>query len=357
MDDPKSQLTPEDVFDIAVEIGKEFEKLINLYSHENVTPLMGKVLNTLELLEEFTCRSDHDNTLMCELRQTISRLETEKIGKAAERERFEKELQQIEDSWKEETRDLLDLVTRLREENRKLKNSLDEKEDIKSHVCPHDHDTKLLHRMKDAVEQQRDKLKAKDKELIEASHENESVRLRAQLDKSTITNKDLRRRHKATQNQTHFLIEEKAEMQCLLQEQQQDIRNLKQTLGVNSDVDLTNKVVYDLQDPNRPRFTMDELKDILFERNDLKSKLSEIQDEIESLRPRTQQDDANSSQDDEDPPVQGPINKEPDDAPWRRHESGIRKLFRVLLGDNDSPENLLRKSISRTRSVAVNILH
>ena len=33
---------------------------------------------------------------------------------------------------------------------------------------------------------------------------------------------------------------------------------------------MTGKVVYDLDDPNRPRFTLIELKDILQERNSLK---------------------------------------------------------------------------------------
>jgi hypothetical protein len=29
---------------------------------------------------------------------------------------------------------------------------------------------------------------------------------------------------------------------------------------------------------------------------------------------------------DEDPPVQGPLPEDPIDGPWRRNESGIRKL-------------------------------
>ena len=37
-----------------------------------------------------------------------------------------------------------------------------------------------------------------------------------------------------------------------------------------SEPNLTGKVVYDLDDPNRPRFTLIELKDILQERNSLK---------------------------------------------------------------------------------------
>lgn len=33
-----------------------------------------------------------------------------------------------------------------------------------------------------------------------------------------------------------------------------------------------------------------------------------------------------ASYDDEDLPVQGPLPLEPDDAPWKKSESGIRKL-------------------------------
>ena len=33
-----------------------------------------------------------------------------------------------------------------------------------------------------------------------------------------------------------------------------------------------------------------------------------------------------SDEDDEDLPVQGPLPQEPEDGPWKRNESGIRKL-------------------------------
>lgn len=32
------------------------------------------------------------------------------------------------------------------------------------------------------------------------------------------------------------------------------------------------------------------------------------------------------AEEEEDPPVQGPMPYEPDDAPWKKQESGIRKL-------------------------------
>ncbi|KAM9098013.1 RILP-like protein 2 isoform 2-T2 [Sarcophilus harrisii] len=46
----------------------------------------------------------------------------------------------------------------------------------------------------------------------------------------------------------------------------------------------TNKVVVDLTDPNRPRFTMQELRDVLHERNKLKSQLLVAQEELQCYK-------------------------------------------------------------------------
>ena len=45
-------------------------------------------------------------------------------------------------------------------------------------------------------------------------------------------------------------------------------------------------MVYAENDPNRPRFTLPELKDILQERNSLKAKVSDLEDELAVFRPR-----------------------------------------------------------------------
>lgn len=49
--------------------------------------------------------------------------------------------------------------------------------------------------------------------------------------------------------------------------------------------DLKNKAIYDLDDPDRPKFTTNELKDILTERNDLKTRVSELEDELSQYKP------------------------------------------------------------------------
>lgn len=48
---------------------------------------------------------------------------------------------------------------------------------------------------------------------------------------------------------------------------------------------MKNKAVYDLDDPDRPKFTTNELKDILTERNDLKTRVNELEDELSQYKP------------------------------------------------------------------------
>jgi len=49
--------------------------------------------------------------------------------------------------------------------------------------------------------------------------------------------------------------------------------------------DLNNKAIYDLDDPDRPKFTTNELKDILTERNELKNRVNELEEELFQYRP------------------------------------------------------------------------
>jgi len=49
--------------------------------------------------------------------------------------------------------------------------------------------------------------------------------------------------------------------------------------------DLKNKAIYDLDDPDRPKFTTNELKDILTERNELKTRVNDLEDELLQFKP------------------------------------------------------------------------
>ena len=60
----------------------------------------------------------------------------------------------------------------------------------------------------------------------------------------------------------------------------EEFDRIKELLGYES------KMVIDLKDPNRPRFTLNELRDVLTERNELKTKLIEVEEELHHYKPK-----------------------------------------------------------------------
>jgi hypothetical protein len=80
-------------------------------------------------------------------------------------------------------------------------------------------------------------------------------------------------------------------------DQQRDLQHLHRQLGkaaqeceeLSQTSELKGKVVYEENDPWRPRFSLPELRDILQERNALKAKLSDLEDELAVYRPRPPQ--------------------------------------------------------------------
>lgn len=109
-DSPSRQVTVVDVYDLASNIGKDFERLIDKFGAESVTNLMPKVsftsvfslffmnivifqlqvISALELLEVFASRNERENEEILGLKSIIERLETEKEEKKEGRQKFEK---------------------------------------------------------------------------------------------------------------------------------------------------------------------------------------------------------------------------------------------------------------------------
>ncbi|KAL0118223.1 hypothetical protein PUN28_009106 [Cardiocondyla obscurior] len=343
-----SDVSVVDVYDIASEIGKECEKLIDLFGVESVTNLMPKVINALELLENLATKNERENTMVQELSAKISQLESDKIGKAEDRQRFEKELEQIEEHWRQESRDLVAMVTRLQEENRRLAGALQESRSDSQYsskqttiTASQEVDVAVLQHLRSMIDKQRDQIRARDRELSQKTAEIEN--LSAQVEKLTVLGRELKRKQRQAQMQARGLVEERADFLAQLQDQNRELINLRGRLGMakkeNEDLsklqgcpDLTNKAIYDLDDPDRPRFTTAELKEILHERNELKARVSDLEDELELYRPKPE-----IPEDDKDAPVQGPLPYEPDDAPWKKSsESGIRKFFRKIFSESSS---------------------
>lgn len=90
MEDYGVDVSVVDVYDIASEIGKEFEKIIDAHGTDAVTRLMPKVIGALEHLENLALRNERENTTIADLNARIAKLEMEKIEKAEDRQRFER---------------------------------------------------------------------------------------------------------------------------------------------------------------------------------------------------------------------------------------------------------------------------
>jgi len=409
-------MTLVDVYDMAADIGKEFEELIDNEGAEKVTMLMSKVIRALEQLEILVQKNDSEQVLIDDLRRTIEHLELEDTKKNGERIRYARDIEQIEEHYKTETKDYLTTIKRLQDENRKLSSSLCAATERDSAFSDDDSyiEVDLVNKLQGIIEKQREQIRGLEASLSDLKLEMEEAKM--QNDKLSSSNKDLRRKLRNSQAQLHALVDERAELQVTLQDQQREtaalIKRLGQAAIENEDLarscstepDLRNKVVYDLDDPKRPRFTLSELKDILQERNSLKARVSDLEDELDLYRPGIRQscssdhskhikcenlgdetcdcqfhtgtahaeylhtnmdrfrrqhcaiDDEDCDSDESDLPVQGPLPYEPEDAPWKKGEtSGIRKFFRRVFGSEarettaDDETHLVAPSIEATQ--------
>jgi len=187
--------------------------------------------------------------------------------------------------------------------------------------------------------------------------------MQQQSDRLAKLNAELRRKHCVSKKQSEQLLEEKSNLQVELCEKEHIIKQMRQCVVHSDSVkndndDLGNETDSILilhgrtphnqelaesmarlseaqlidqintegkmmtrtsNNPGQTRFTLSELKGVLMERNELKSKLIEVEEELAVFK----------NAGDEDPPVQGPVNREPEEkmSPKPLKESGIQKLL------------------------------
>lgn len=183
------------------------------------------------------------------------------------------------------------------------------------------------------LEKQRDELKAKDREILENSAELDQLTI--QLDRLKNAGRESRKRQKILQMQIRTLCEERADFLAQMQDQHREIVTLKQRLGIaekeNEDL------ICSKEEDDKPRFTTAELKEVLSERNELKHRINDLEEELAACKPLPDKSEATSAkesevtkdeEEEEERPVQGPLPCDPDDAPWKKtdSDSGIRKL-------------------------------
>uniref|UniRef100_A0A8C5P8C0 RILP-like protein 1 n=1 Tax=Leptobrachium leishanense TaxID=445787 RepID=A0A8C5P8C0_9ANUR len=345
-----AELTVMDVYDIASVVGQEFERVIDQYGCEAISRLMPKVVRVLEILEVLVSRN-HINPEMEELRLELDRLRLERMDRIEKEKKHQKELELVEDVWRGEAQDLLGQIAQLQEENKQLLSNLSLKdgsfteEEFQKHEGMSERERQVMKKLKEVVDKQRDEIRAKDRELVLKSEDVEA--LQQQQSRLMKINHDLRHRITVVEAQGKSLIEQKVELQAYLQTKEQEYGNMRveivklrerlkgdqqpngdeqnaETEDINEDsIFDSDRMSLDLKDSNRPRFTLQELRDVLHERNELKAKVFMLQEELAYYKSEDAEEENKLQQ---SSPIINPKMTTP-------QESGIKRLFSFFSRD------------------------
>uniref|UniRef100_A0AAY4D6E5 RILP-like protein 2 n=1 Tax=Denticeps clupeoides TaxID=299321 RepID=A0AAY4D6E5_9TELE len=285
-----SLLTVDDVYEIAKLVGSEVERLIDCYGKESAEGLVPRIVRVLELLESFAARNQAQRSREEELLAACEKLQAQQVqqkrkGTKDGEEVHGGELRQQEGTWRRQVGELQAQVQNLREENEELLSQL--RSTCSQEDRANRQEREVMLKLKEVVDKQRDEIRARVQEISTVSKEVEA--LQEQLDRFMKMNGELRHKQSIVQAQVKTATERKADLEADLREKQKEIERLAAQLekaaGSNPSptppaVDLTNKMVIDLNDPNRPCFTKQEVRDMIFERNELKANLFLVQEEL-----------------------------------------------------------------------------
>lgn len=359
-----AELTVMDVYDIAALVGHEFERVIDQHGCEAIARLMPKVVRVLEILEVLVSRH-HVAPELDELRLELDRLRLERVDRIEKERKHQKELELVEDVWRGEAQDLLSQIAQLQEENKQLMTNLSHKdvsfseEEFQKHEGMSERERQVMKKLKEVVDKQRDEIRAKDRELGLKSEDVEA--LQQQQTRLMKINHDLRHRITVVEAQGKALIEQKVELEADLQTKEQEMGSLRAELGKlrerlrgdpsqngeepeaepggEESFSEAEKAAMDLKDPNRPRFTLQELRDVLHERNELKSKVFLLQEELAYYKSEEIEEENRILQ---PPPIVHPrMSPQP--------ESGIKRLKEGPLSDGFSFFSRDKKRLATTQ--------
>ncbi|KAK1884604.1 RILP-like protein 1 [Dissostichus eleginoides] len=358
-----ADLTVMDVYDIAAVVGQEFERIIDQYGCEALSRLMPKVVRVLEILEVMVSRNCISPETE-ELRLELDKLRLERMDRQEKEKKHRKELELVEDVWRGEAQDLLSQIAQLQEENKSLLTNMSNKdpmseEDLQRHEGMTERERQVMKKLKEVVDKQRDEIRAKDRELTLKNEDIEA--LQQQQSRLIKINHDLRHKISVVEAQGKALIEQKVELEAGAQARGQEVGALRQEVTrlrerLQGELPAQNPEEtppqhpspaeealcedetggLDPKDPNRPRFTLQELRDVLHERNELKAKVFLLQEELAYYKSEETEDDM--------------VTPSPSPSPELRSrsrssaqpESGIKRLYVSLLyhtpSDSQAPE-------------------
>ncbi|CDS39852.1 RILP proteinprotein [Echinococcus multilocularis] len=375
-------VTVAEVYEMAAAIGKEFEAIIDRHGGETVCGLMSKVIHVLEELEEQAARRDGQLAELTTLQAAVERLEADKVARTQQRLKDEQDTLKIEENWRAETSELQKIIEKLVEENTQLAEMLESSKHVKQYrstltpsASQRNEEVSLFRRLKDVIDAQKVELRSQRRILAQRTIDLDAMKLQAERmahlsakgtrlrllpSDGTSTDADL------TNGVVAFLAGEIKELEMRLRAKRVLIEEIRRHINPSSAIcqedntlmttsmrreliavlphtedeikqsdfvklfNTDDKLVAKSDTPgglltvaSSPRFTCDELRQILLECMQLESKIIRFRDYLDVYRRAG----------DDEPPVQGPINREPSEKShsWSRSSTNIKLVFAKLM--------------------------
>lgn len=186
------------------------------------------------------------------------------------------EIEAVEDAWRCETRELVTMVGRLQTENQRLSQETKGKSSSNEAL---NFDSGLIQKLEEQVSKQRNEIKQKNSDIQEKIEQIEQNLV--EIEQQKHQNAEVKKRSKLLQSQVKTLCEERADFLAKIQDQHREMATLKKKLGI------AEKENEDLEkdESTTPRFTIAELKEVLAERNELKNRVNDLEEELMAFKP------------------------------------------------------------------------
>ncbi|GMT19353.1 hypothetical protein PFISCL1PPCAC_10650, partial [Pristionchus fissidentatus] len=353
---PSKSITVVDVYDLAASIGKDFEKLIQLHGNESIRGIMPKVISALETLEALAANNEAENEQISNLERTVERLENEKAAKLVDRVKFEDDLEQVEEMYRKEIAELRHSVKELMHENRTLSSTVCSMPTHlpESPTQQHAQDIESILALKESSQRQKEEIRALKHDVEGYTREVENMQ--NGIDRLIRQNEELLRKNGSLQKQGRVIVEEKCELIRRLEKTEESNFELRRWLNEKDRACKELEEEASMSD-SEPRFTLAELREVLQEKNILKGRVMELEEEIDQMKnqnllsPLLKEEEKGS---DDERPVQGPLPREPAEKvnPWKfeRKESGVRRFFSFFKDLSSSSPRRGSSSVSATNS-------
>lgn len=332
-----------DVYELAEAINRDFETLVKNFGYGTIDPLIKNVISALEALEALVKNREKDQSEIFDLKQFVSKFDDERRQRKNEKTALEKDIIELEDNYKKEINELYQAIHSMRTENLSIKNMVEISDDK--------HREEMLHQKRKLEEdfqsliELKKKMISQDEQIRQLHRDIENYRCEVEGLQNNVEvlirqNKELLRKNDSLQKHGKLLHFERRDLMSRLQRAEEDNLKLRK-----SHTGTTEKNIDSTEAAENVRFTLAELREVLDEKNELQSRLIELEDKLDTYRRASSAASDIESRSDasfvgtdsslnEECLVYGPINKEPDEKlnPWKpRKHSGIRKFFQLLL--------------------------